>query len=255
MIKSFSLFFLITLLSACASYELPPEPDITLPKNTKIAILINTSSSPKHTHIGATPFSNFVKEYDYDWDIQNNIFKVFKGALEKIQDYKVVDLRDYGLDTLEPTGLILVENNQWKYSETHSELIKELLKDNVRLVIHIDEKPTYFTSNCGAYSCITYYSEGLGLVSRSVLGVKSYYASASYNISAELLDPLYPITAQKEMRSLNNHRIKNKLLNNYKVPKMFKNITEDEFEDVKKGVLEQMNFFAMHIYYYLKSKL
>lgn len=254
MVKHFILYSLILFLSACTSFTVPPEPKVSLPKNTKIALLVNTSSDPKHTHIGATPFASFTKKYPYNWDMQNEIFNIFKNELEKIQDYKVVDLRSYGVETLEH-GLVTIKNNQWTYSKTYTDLAQTLKDDGVKLVIHVKEQPTYFTSDCSAYSCITYYSEGLGLLSRSVLGVKSYYASASFNISAELLDPIFDISSHKEMGTLNNHRIKHKSLSNFAKPKEFENLTEKEFEDVKQGVFGQIRFFAKDIYYYLNSKL
>lgn len=97
MFSNFSMRMLIVLAlvslgAGCASRYVPPTPAYKMKQNSKVGVLVLTKDTPTHTHVGTTIFNNFVKEYDFQWQLKQSIFEQFKNTIESNSEIQVVDL-------------------------------------------------------------------------------------------------------------------------------------------------------------------
>ena len=90
--KLFSIVFMAIVVAGCASTYVPPTAGYKAPEQSKIGVLVVAKENPSHTHVGTTIFNNFSKEYEYDWQLKENIFKIFEDKIESGTTYDVVDI-------------------------------------------------------------------------------------------------------------------------------------------------------------------
>ena len=242
--KFATISFYLLLASGCASVYVPPMPEYSLPENSKLGLLVTVGEHPKHSHVGTTIFNNFVKEYEYDWDMEEAVFQIYKEEIESTTGFSVVNLRDHGIAESSDLNFVDIKNKQWAENDANKVLRQTLIEKGIYAVVSISEAPTLASLECSNYGCAQQYSDGYGLFTRSIFGMDRYVASASFNISTEIIRPLIDIGAQEDMREVTHFANKNKTIADFSDPADFKNITEDELAPAKEGILEFIKSLA-----------
>jgi hypothetical protein len=241
------------ILSGCAGVFVPPMPSVQLPPDAKIGVYVNASQYPMHTHIGTTIFNNDAKEYPYDWQMQSTLFDITKTEIEKNTVFSVVDLSAMSADEMLKHNFVEVKDKKWNLVASNNELRQHLLEQGIYAVIIINEAKTLAQLNCSQYGCTEFYSQGYGLFTRSFFGMDTYLASASFNISAELLDPAIDLAIVKALRDETHFLKKHTELKTFADPKDFENITAEEMAPVKQGIEKYISNIVGIIATYLKG--
>ena len=256
MIKNVILgLFVTVILSGCAGRFVPPIENVNLPKQGKIGIHLAMPEHPKHTHIGTTIFNNFVKDYEYNWQLKEEVFQNLKKQIETNTSYKVVDLSYLEIESPQQLNFVGVEKKKWVFSQSNQELKQKLLDDGITAVLAISGQRTLAELNCSQYGCSEHYSEGYGLFTRSFLGMDRYYASSSFFISAELLTQPIDLGLLDGMWESSQFQRKNKLIDEFKSPKDFKALTQEELAPVKSEILVYFDEIAGHMSNYLNGNI
>ncbi|WP_371189215.1 hypothetical protein [Thalassotalea maritima] len=232
--------FVVIFISGCAQVYVPPIPDYSVSKQGKIAIYVQTKNNPTHTHIGTTIFNNFEKAYPFSWNMQRSIVDSFTDELQGKLGYQVVDISDDTLAT-KLTNFVEIKNKQWQFTQNSAQHRNFLIEQGYEAVIVIRESPSLASLECSQYGCNEFYSQGVGLFTRSFLGMDRYHASASYDISIELLTLPIELTQLNEFRAMTQWQRKNKLVDSFNDPKVFDDITEQELKPIQDEIL---NYFT-----------
>lgn len=235
--KKILAMLVIALITGCQSTYVPPLPAYSLPTDAKIAVLIDSSNVPKHTHIGTTIFNNFEKNYPYQWNISESIKSTLTQHIETAQGFKVIDANsiDY-INSQQSLNFVDINNKQWQFVEKSNALRNRLIADNVHAFIIIKEVPTLAVMECSQYGCTNHYSQGVGLFTRSMFAFDTYYASASYQISVELLSAPVDLSRLEAFEKFTHYMGKNIVVEDFPDPQNFDNITEQEFLPIKQAL-------------------
>ena len=244
--KGFQAAFVVCvsmILSGCATLHVPEMPQLTIPANAKVGMLINVGENPTHTHVGTTLLNNFSKTLPYDWNMKETIYQAYKEQIESSTNLDVIDLHSYGIKTAAELDFVDIKNEQWSVIDANSKLRNNLTEENIYAVITVTEKPTLAQLECGAGGCSERYIDGFGLFSRSFLGIKNFTATAGFEVTAEVINPPVELSAQQTLRDLADYRQKSKLIKGFK-PQNIKNITEQELEPIKTHILHYIQTVA-----------
>ena len=114
--KLFSIVFMAIVVAGCASTYVPPTAGYKAPEQSKIGVLVVAKENPSHTHVGTTIFNNFSKEYEYDWQLKENIFKIFEDKIESGTTYDVVDISNLVSES-DTLTFVDVVNKEWVFNE------------------------------------------------------------------------------------------------------------------------------------------
>ncbi|WP_371194823.1 hypothetical protein [Glaciecola sp. SC05] len=249
------ILFMTLLLSGCLSTYVPPMPPLKTVPNPKLGLYVNVSNTPKHTHVGTTIFNNDVKMYDYDWQMQSRIVELVSNKIESTTQYEVVDLSFLSPDEISKLDFATVNDKQWKLIEQNEDLRQKLLERGITAIMSIEETPTLAQLACSQYGCTEFYSQGHGLFTRSFFGLDTYIASASYIMTAELLDPgvdLFMFETLSEFRGFQKRHI---ILDDFEDPNDFENITEEEFLPVRAAIDDYLIELTTTISQFLNGEL
>lgn len=242
--KLFALLLISIIVTGCASTYVPPTTGYKAPEKSKVGVLVVAKEYPSHTHVGTTIFNNFSKEYEYDWQLKETIFKTFENKIENGTSFEVVDLSNFLSEGSTPS-FVTVENKEWVFNETSAAIREKLTAEGITAVVIIKESPTLAAMECGMYGCSEHYSQGYGLFTRSFLGLDNYMASASFQISIETIDKPVDITRLEHVKETQSYLAKNKQLEDFRDPEDFENITEDELLPVKAALVEYFDNLAV----------
>lgn len=254
--KKFILLLIVVLFaSGCATRFIPPVEKVELPTTTKVGVFIDVGNHPTHTHIGTTIFNNHVKHYPYNWQLKQAIFDNIKTEIELQTGFEVVLLNPPTITDIAELDFVSVQDKKWAYIERTTALRESLIAQGILATIAIKETRTLAELNCSQYGCTEFYSEGVGLFTRSFFGMDRYYASSSFEINAEILDPAIDLVVLNELWEMTLYSGKNNRLENFAEPKDFKNITEQEMLAVKEGVLDYIKKVASQIAQYLNGDI
>jgi len=240
-------FIFLTLfiaLMGCASYKVPPSPITSAYEKTNVGILIDVSDVPKHTHIGTTIFNNFNKEFDFKWNMKDEIFTIYKNLIESKTNLNVINLDDVFVEIPdEGSSLVVVEEDSWTLNEDSKELRDKLITRGIDVLILIREDQTLASLECNNYGCTEMYSRGQGVFSRSFFGYKTYFASASYDINVESINPVVKISLLPKLREALFYEEKNRVIKDFK-PTKLKEVTESDMEIIKSHIINYMTKIA-----------
>lgn len=254
--KNLALFFaFIFLLSGCMSIYVPPMPTVEIKQNAKLGLLVNTSNTPTHSHVGTTIFNNYVNTYDHNWNMQSRIFELFKNNIEENTNYTVVDLSELTVEEQNKLNFVGVTNKQWTELEQNASLKQKLLEMNISSIITITEVPTTAMLNCSQFGCTNFYSQGQGMFSRSVFGMHTYMASASYSFEVELLDPAVDLMYFESLRELTRFDSLNFIVKDFPSPVDIKQMKEEEFLPIRDKIENHLETIAQTISKGLQSQL
>lgn len=249
------ILFIVLFVSGCATRYVPPVENVNLPKDSKVGVYLNMGEHPTHTHIGTTIFNNHVKQYAFDWQLQQAIFDTLKASIEAKTGMQVVLLDRTTLSDYSELDFVTVSNKQWKVLDASAALRESLLAQGIRATIAIQENQTLAELNCSQYGCAEFYSEGYGLFTRSFFGIERYYASSSFDISAEILDPAVDMVFLDDLWEMTLYSGKHNLISGFSDPADFNNITEEEMAPVKAGILSYIEKIANLISQYLNGNI
>lgn len=250
MMKKFILPLVFTLLlTGCKSIYVPPVPPLKFDPEMKVGLLVNISDNPKHTHIGTTIFNNDFKGYDHDWQMQAVVTDLFKREIEAATSFTVVELDNPSA----AANFVGIADKQWYLNPSAEAARQALLAQGIGVVITITEVPTLAMLNCSQYGCTEFYSQGQGLFTRSFFGIDNYHASASYDFTAEILDPGVDLMIFENMRELVSYDQKNASFS-MEDPADFENITEQEFAVVKMQIERYIASVAQQMSRYLNGE-
>lgn len=241
------LFFisitLATFLIGCTTF-VPPVPAYKLKENGNVGLLVVAKSNPTHTHVGTTIFNNDVKEYDYDWNMQQTIFGQFKETIEQNSNYKVVDLKTIGYKDSDPSSFVTIKDKQWIFDPSNTAFRENLLENNIDIIVIIKEGQTLASLECSQYGCNRFHSEGYGLFTRSFFGLDRYHASKSFSMSIQTLDTPINLLLTNGFKETQELTEKSKLMSDFEDPKDFKNITKEELEPIRLNIIEYFKNLA-----------
>lgn len=254
--NKFVFLVLVGLLtSGCATRFVPPVDNVALPKTAKVGVFIDVGEHPTHTHIGTTIFNNHVKRYPYDWQLKQSLFDKIKTQIELQTGLEVVALNAPLVSDFAELDFVSVREKQWSYIERRTALRETLAEQGIQAIIALRETRTLAELNCSQYGCAEFYSEGVGLFTRSFFGMDRYYASSSFEISAEILNPAIDLGMLDALWDMTIYSGKNVLLDGFSDPADFKNITEQEMLPVKAGVMDYIHKLTSQIAQYLNGDM
>lgn len=247
--KVFTLLTFI-LMVGCGSIYVPPSPLSAPIESGNVALIIDVSDNPTHTHIGTTVFNNFAKTYDYSWDMNNEIHKTIKSVIEGQTNLNVVVIDASANEGL--PILVSVKDKQWVYADNSENARAQMQSENIVALIRIKEEPSLVDSECGAYGCVDRYSRGQGIYSRTFLGISRYKAAPSYSILVETLQPPMVVTKLKSVRVLSDSLGLD--LRGPAKPQSVSNITEAEFKHAKRLILRNIEDLSHELANVLNGK-
>jgi hypothetical protein len=227
------------LLVGCSTVYVPPVDSSSLPKQGKVALIVNVSDKPKHTHAGTTVFNNFVKSYDYNWQLESFIVDEFTSKIERKTTLKVDRLPNKYF-----ANYVEINNKQWVFNQESEELRQQLREQGYVAVVSIIEVPSLASLECSQFGCAEHYSAGYGLFTRSFLGLDRYIGSASFHISAEIIASPVDLSKIGELSELLAYDKKNSEIEHFEDPDNFENLTEEEMNLVKKHVYNYLSRVA-----------
>lgn len=185
--------------------------------------------------------------------MQASIYDLYKKEIEKLTGFEVVNLRDMSISSPLELNFVEITDKNWTSVKQNSELRESLRKQGIFAIVSVFELPTLANLECSQFGCANHYSQGYGLFTRSFLGMDRYIASASFEISAEIIQPLIDISVQEDMREILHFSSKNKEVSDFSDPKDFKNISEHELKPIKSEILVYMQSVARLTSKYLKG--
>lgn len=244
--KCFKVVFftcVAVIFGGCATLDVPEVPQLSIPANAKVGMLINVGDNPTHAHVGTTLLNNFSKKYPYDWNMKEAIFQVYKEQIESSTNLDVIDLQSFGIKTASELDFVDIKDEQWSIVEANSNLKNNLTEENIYAVITVTEKPTLAQIECGAVGCSERYIDGFGLFSRGFLGIKNFTATAGFEVTAEIINPPVELSAQQTLRNLANYQSKSKIMKGFKAQDL-KNVTDQELAPVKAHILQYIQSVA-----------
>lgn len=251
-----SLFLLVSLVLTGCAFN-PPTPDSIPSKNgKKVAVLVDASQFPTHTHFGTSFSWPFVDKLKVDWEIEEAIIQTIRDQIEPNTEFEVVNLRTLGIKNSKDADFVRAKKGVWAFHQDKAEQAKLLKEQDVNLVINIAEQETVATTYCPIERrnyCFSRYSKGYGLVSEPNILGDIYYASASFGTQVETLNPPSNLTKTVKFRGINSRFKTNILLDSRDRPRGLKRITEAELEPVKQEILNHFSNIGKRVASYLNK--
>ena len=255
-LKESALFISILTLTACASFS-PETPKFISPDKGKIvAIIVDASQFPTHTHFGTSLSREFVESLEFDWKIEEAIISTIRKQVEENTEFSVVNLRTLGIKNTKEADLVQSKKGGWTFHENKLEQVKKLQAHGVNLVVNISEQKTIASMYCPFESkdlCSPLYSEGYGLVTEPHLLGNTFYASASFATQIETLNPPSNLTKSGKFRGINSYLNTSRHLSPRDTPKAITRITEEELEPVKQEILKHFSNIGQRLAIYLNN--
>ena len=280
--RTSSIVIAAIMLSGCGAPLLPDE--YALPDNAKVGLYVVADEYPKHTHFDRIEFEdygsffenvigelvisavesafnigNFVEVYEYDWNIANSIYDIFKKKIEYNTKFETIDLESMNID-LDRRKMDLVEydlwDRQWRYNEKNEQLRLRFLKEGIYAIVYIygartEAEEAEDDSGDNHYL----HSDGYGLYTSSLESSMDYYASASFNYSIEIIQPPIDLTRIGDFKYVQSGFRKNMKMTDFDAPEDFRNITETELDPVREQILAYFEWLADLTVKYLRGEV
>jgi hypothetical protein len=236
------VFLILLLFTGCGNVQ-PELPTYSISKQDRIGYIIDIKNKVEHTHMGTTIFNNFDKTYKYKWNLANYI----DNSLQNKLGSNLVDLSKHGYKVDDVKDIISANDNKWIISNktTYNKLLSEL---NLKaIVIFYDAPKSIFLY---PYS---YETKGTGLLSHHVIGIKRYFTVLGVKSTVFVLNPLAKVETEDKIVEI----IYDPLISSYEeksgfvIPSDIENITEKEFEPVKKSNITHLDILIGNTLDYL----
>ena len=239
MYKLYFSLVLGILLTGCATVPPAPMPEINLGGGSKVGVLIDIGSNPVHSHVGTTVFNNFEKTYGtVQWDTASQISSMVVSKLRK-ENFEVIDLAQVGIQPDHLDELVVAKNKEWQLGEGKQDALSKLDALGVSSVVLIREEETLASLECTGGPCNSFMISGQGLFTRSFLGIANYFAVAAYETDIYVLKPYADLS---KCPSFQDHdRMKSMMVNHEVQVGDIKNVTQAEWQSVKKFVIGYMD--------------
>lgn len=114
----------------------------------------------------------------------------------------------------------------------NTELREQLVSQGINAVIVVEETKSLAALECGAYGCSEHYSHGIGLFTRSFLGMDRYMVSASTSLTIEIIDEPIDLIAIETFWSSQRYNMRNREIEDFKDPMNFKDFKEKELRPI-----------------------
>lgn len=227
------VFVIASLLTGCVTS--PPLPTIETTRGDRIGVLVEGGNTPTHSHVGTTVFNNFVKKYDYNWNLRAEVVSIVQRSITSA-GYTPVDLQSEGVRYSDVEGLIKPAGDKWEVSKGKDEILRRLRTDlRLKAIVVLKEGRVMTVLECTGGPCSERYADGPGLYTRSFLGMTNYSAVAAYQWNVFVLDSPADTAKADPLRSI--VRMPATHIRGFKSPADFDNITEVEFGPVHEAVL------------------
>jgi hypothetical protein len=246
---------LIFLLSTSGCVSLPPVEKFTLSAEAKIGIFVEIKGKPTHTHVGTTAFNQFNTEYPLDWELNEKINDELNRLLVKAGMFSI-DLKEKGFKSADLDYLVVVDaNKKWVVSKNNEEVFSKLKSGlGLSAVIKITDMGEHLVgSECGSFGCTDRYAYGYGLYSRSFFGMDQYMAVPGIMSSVYVMDPPGNVSFSGELEQYASVRSRIILLEDFKDPKDFKSLTDEEWRPVHEAINKRVSELLTHIAKRLQS--
>lgn len=225
--------FIASLLTGCVTS--PPLPTIETRRGDRIGVIVEGGNTPTHSHIGTTVFNNFVKKYDYNWNLRAEVTDIVRRSITSA-GFVPVDLQNEGIRHSDVEGLIKPAGDKWEVAKGKDEILRRLRSDlRLKAVIALKEGRVMTALECTGGPCAERYANGSGLYTRSFFGMTNYSAVAAYQWNVFVLDA--PADTAKADPLQSAIRMPSAPIRGFKSPADFDNITEAEFAPVHEAVL------------------
>lgn len=232
---------LTTLLSGCATSP-PPTPAIELKRGDRVGILVETSDTLTHTHIGTTVFNNFSTPYPYDMALKSKVHQIVEQAF-KSAGLQAVNLSDAGVRSVDLAGLVELSGNQWRTGQGKEATLTRLKNDlNLKAVLTIRTERALAMVECTGGPCNFRFVNAPGLFTRSLFGPTRYFAVAAYQWNLYALDPVVDLARVKPL--VDTVYMPSTELRGFTDPVDFKKLTAEELIPVRDGILESVQTAA-----------
>lgn len=221
------MFLCFIIFTGCVVTR-PDIPKYKVLNSDRIGYLVDIKNKNiEHNHLGTTVFNNFEKSYSYDWKIKEQIEEELKSQI----NVKLVNLDQENISLESLNNLIIANEKEWIINKQniYDKLVNDL---KLKAVIVIND------SNVSLYlHPFLYTNKGSGLVSHHFIGFKKYFSVLGVDAKMYLLNPLgeikyknFPTFNMVYLSGLSS--INEKV--GFEVPNDIENITEKEFEPIKK---------------------
>ena len=224
----YGIVVVFTILNFSGCSGSPSLPKYKISKMDNVGYIIKTNPKMIHTYIGTTLFNNFNKEYP-----KLVIKKDIEILLQQNINAHLVNLSTYNFEDL--NNIIIESNNKWIVNNEiiYNELIK---KYKLKAIIIVEEK------SGGIYLYPTYLSsKSSGLLTRSFLKIKSYFAVTGFHFKLNILNP-------KAIKRFNRDTVNAKFIyssvnsefqkkSGFIRPKNDEKLTIEEQKSIKKAIL------------------
>ena len=233
------LYFFVLVLAGCATVPVAPVPSFTLPAGSKVGILVALDPTPVHVHVGTTVFNNFSKSYTFPWDINQKATSTF-GAQLKAASLVPMDIAPLGFKASEINALVTSDGRAWLDNPAQLAQLNRLRKElDVKAVVVVADKRVLADLECTGGPCAERYMDKSGLFTRSFLGLTRYKAVAAMEVKLFVLNPAVELSAVEPLKARLAQRAV--LMRDFKEPKVFANLTPEEFAPVVNAIDGYLN--------------
>lgn len=218
----------------------PPETASTLQGGSRVGVLIGADDTPTHSHIGTTVFNNFEKPYPGQWAIGAKLRTAMTEALRG-RGFEVVDLAASGFRPEEVTGLVVSKSRAWTIEPAKQATQSRLRQLGLQAVIVTTPLERHVVNlECSQFGCVERHAEGMGLYTRSFLGIDRYAAVPGFDFHVYVLDAPADLASYGQLRSYST--IAGRIINltDYASPADHKNLTEAELAPVRTAIEQRI---------------
>ena len=233
------------LLGGCVS--VPPASTLSLKPGDKIGIYVALDETPTHSHFGTTVFNNFKKAYPYQWPFNAEVKKILTEVLREQYQVEVYDFAAFQLGLEEVNNLVITERNRFVVNPEKEVIYKQLLADGFKSVIIISGEQDHLALlECGAYGCTERVAQGMGLVTRSFLGIDRYYATPAAKISVYYLETPAILSDAGPVERATGLSNRTSSLSQIR-PANFNNLNQEDWSIVRSGIEEKLSQYIQAI--------
>ncbi len=265
MFKRIQLFiFVVMIITGCTKIVQPNIGEnstvaVSDFSNKKIGYIINIKSYQTHTHIGTTKLTDFVKKYNFDWQIPSYTEKELVKNLRRLAYVTPINLKKYNISADEVNGLLKNINGKWVVRKGKADIYKRLANNlGLSAVIVINEAPKVAINDCGILGCKEYKAQGYGVFTKGFINTTEFYSATPFWVHIYKLKPT-PISLDPKIVNINGSKkmIKVAISKNYNMqpnkiglrayPKDFKNWTKEEFAPFKLPLISYIDSMSKKI--------
>lgn len=205
-------------------------------------LVVGVDKDAVHDHIGTTVFNNFSTPKQLPWDLGDRLREAFAGAT-KSAGYELVNLSTADVSPSAANTVIGRPSGAWEVPAA-SKATYELLRNDLKLdaLVVVSGGPTLVVNECTSFGCSPRIISKSGLLTRSFLGMDTYYAVPSFQTRVFSLQPVAELTGYQPISSAVNPQAK--MLIDQKKPKEVKGMTEQEFGYVVEWIDEYVQRLA-----------